>query len=70
MMRRTSTSDVQRPRLPVALLVVTVTLGLLAASCSAPNASTETRLDIGSRLECRIRRDQFDRYGGRVATSR
>ena len=42
MMRHTSRSDDERHRLPVALIVVTVTLGLLAAGCSGSSASTET----------------------------
>ena len=42
MMRHTSRSDDERHRLPVALIVVAVTLGLLAAGCSGSSASTET----------------------------
>ena len=42
MMRHTSSSDEVCHRLPVALIVVTVALGLLAAGCSGSSASTET----------------------------
>ena len=42
MMRHTSRSDVERHLLPVALIVVAVSLGLLDAGCSGSNAATET----------------------------
>ena len=41
-MRHASRSDDECRRLPVAMVVVTVTLGLLAAGCSGSGASTDT----------------------------
>lgn len=60
MMRPTSRSDDERHWLPVALIFVAVTFGLLAAGCSGFGASTGTA-QTGCQFDCGNRQDQLDR---------